>query len=185
MTVDPASPIERLVEDNRTLVDYLRAQGEISFASTVEDNFRKMLLLACASYFEHRLTQDLEAFFKENIGDSSPILNFIRNKAMKRQYHTFFDWNATNANQFFGLFGSDFQRQMKDAVDTDEQLSSAIKAFIRIGQDRNRLVHNNFATQVLESSSEEIYAQYKQALYFLQVFPKKLADFTNDETNRP
>lgn len=41
-----------------------------------------------------------------------PIAEFIRNKAIERQYHTYFNWKenkATSINGFWGLWGDEFK----------------------------------------------------------------------------
>ena len=53
-----SSPIiERLYEDNKLLINKLIADNEISLISTVDDVFRKTLLMSAASYFEHIICQ--------------------------------------------------------------------------------------------------------------------------------
>jgi len=56
---------------------------------------------------------------------------------------------------------------MEDIIQKDEELRLAVGAFMELGRDRNRLVHEDFATFVLEKTAEEIYAQYKSALCFV------------------
>ena len=167
--------IDVLYNDNRALIDYLGEKGEVSFQTSVADNFRKTLLLSVASYYETRVKDLLIEFF----GEDSPELTitFIRNKAIERQYHTFFSWRDKNANTFFGLFGGDFRDFMKQTVKDDEQLSEAIKAFLKLGDARNELVHENFATFPLESTPEQVYELYQKASVFLDALPKKLREY--------
>jgi len=104
---------------------------------------------------------------------------FIKNKAITRQYHTYFHWDSRNANAFFGLFGESFKVFMKQKVDDDPNLDSAIKAFMSIGLERNRLVHQDFGNFVLEKTAADIYEQYRIALKFVEAVPKCIEEFCN------
>ena len=53
---------------------------------------------------------------------------------------------------------------MKSMVSGDEKLDSSIKAFIELGRERNRLVHQNFGTYSIEKTSKEIYELYENFL---------------------
>ena len=77
----------------------------------------------------------------------------VRNKAVSRQYHTWFQWNARNANSFYGLFGSDFRKFMKRKV-RDDNLGDSVRAFLELGNERNRLVHQDYGVFVLEKTTE-------------------------------
>ena len=69
----------------------------------------------------------------------------MNNKAISRQYHTYFSWKDTNANSFFGLFGDIFSNFIKQEVIIANIPSSSIKAFPEIGA-KDRLVHQDFGT---------------------------------------
>ncbi len=81
--------IDRLYQENLTLLEYLRTQGEISFHASVNDYFRKTLLLSIASYFEDTLKQSIISFVEERVGRGNLLLHFLKNKAIERQYHTY------------------------------------------------------------------------------------------------
>jgi hypothetical protein len=55
-------------------------------------------------------------FVRERASGSILLENFVRNKAISRQYHTWFRWEDNNANYFFGLFGTDFRIEMSKRV---------------------------------------------------------------------
>jgi hypothetical protein len=161
--------IDRLYENNEMLLSYLRENGEYSLLSNEESSFPKVLLLAVASYFEEKVKQILLDFFQEQT--TPPLFHFVKNKAIERQYHTFFNWKAANANQFFGLFGEEFKDFMDAEIKDNDTLNDAIRAFMEIGRTRNALVHENFATFPLQKTAKEIYDLYQQALLFLQMLP--------------
>lgn len=182
----PRTVVDGIYEDFCTLVAYLDAGQEISLRSSADENFRKALLLATASYFEHKICDDLVLFAAESSCNCQVLVNFLRNKAIERQYHTFFGWKeARNANSFFGLFGDDFKQHMKGLVDSDDQLRQSIKAFLQLGQDRNRLVHQNYAAFTLEKTAQEIYELYETATAFVESFPTYLREYTEASGGEP
>jgi len=99
-------------------------------------------------------------------------------KAIRRQYHTYFSWDAKNANQFFGLFGKEFKEFMNSEIKKDDKLDDSIKAFLEIGRERNRLTHEDIATFNLEKDTKALYNLYQTALYFVETLPKKLKQFS-------
>jgi hypothetical protein len=115
-------------------------------------------------------------FIREKATRSILVEEFVRNKAVARQYHTWFKWGENNANQFFGLFGADFRAAMVNRVKASEELRESIKAFLDIGEDRNQLVHQDYATFPLEKTLEEIYVLYQKAMLFIETFPNALRD---------
>src|SRR5689334_2051598 len=104
-----SSAIDRMYTEAKDAIAILHQQNALSLEIAASDNLRKALLIAAASYFEHRVSTDVVAFVREN-SSGSLIENFVRNKAVARQYHTWFAWDAKNANSFFGLFGDLFKQ---------------------------------------------------------------------------
>lgn len=162
-----ATPVDRLYEESTSV---LRALGtsEPSLAIAASDNFRKALVLAAASYFEHRVSSCVLEFVQERANGSSLVVAFVKNKAVSRQYHTWFKWDDSNANQFFGLFGSEFKQMMTDRVKASDELRISIRAFLEVGNERNKLVHQDYASFALEKTLDEIYSLYRQALNFVE-----------------
>ena len=62
---------------------------------------------------------------------------------------------------------------MITAVKTDDQLDISVKAFLEIGRERNRLVHQDYGTFTLEKTADEIYKLYQAALTFVEVLPAR------------
>jgi len=169
------SIIDQLYIGGVELVIYLNERKEISLSTEAETNFKKNLLLSAASYFEKVITDLLNSFAESRSNGDPLIIALISTKAIKRQYHTYFAWDtATNANSFFSHFGQDFKKEMEALVKADSNLDGAIKAFLQLGQERNKLVHQNFAEVVLDKTAEEIYKLYQTAIYFLEVIEMKL-----------
>ena len=173
----PGTIVDLLFADHQSLALHLLGAGEVSLLNNVDGNFRKTLLRSAASYFEHALTESLTSIFSEKTNRAKPIVEFVRNKAIARQYHTYFKWSGHNANQFFGLFGSTFRSFMSELVDADSGLDDSIKAFLELGRLRNELVHQNFANFHLEKTAQEIYELYGKAHGFIEGFPVYLTRF--------
>jgi hypothetical protein len=166
----PSTVVDRLYREYRELLACLDAAGEPSLRSAAEETFTKSLLLAAASYFEYRVCGHIVQFVSE-YSHSDMVSNLVRTKAISRQYHTFFNWEGANANTFFSLFGTEFRSYMDRRVAADEYLRSAIRSFIELGGERNRLVHQDFGSYSLEKTAEEIYAAYTQGLLFVEALP--------------
>ena len=174
----PATAVDSLHEEFAALLAFLEEAREVSMRNLADDNFRKALLLAAASYFEQRLTESVLNVVERATSNNHVVRWLVKKKAVERQYHTWFNWNARNANQFFGLFGESFSRHIKEMVKR-EDLSASIQAFLEIGNDRNRLVHQNFASFTLEKTSKEIYDMYRLAAEFVEWFPQELRQFSD------
>lgn len=163
-----ASIVDTLHREFTALLTYLQNEGEVTFQTTAEDSFRKALLLSAASYFETMLMEKLTAFFRKKSQDTDVVISFIQNRALKRQYHALFTWDAKNANSFFGLFGDGFKRYIQAELKNNSELEESIIAFLELGNDRNLLVHQNFATYPLTKTADEIHGLYLKALYFVE-----------------
>jgi RiboL-PSP-HEPN len=171
MNMAEKTAVDRLYREAVAIIEVLRQAREISLEVSSADYFRKALLLAAASHFEHRVCRCVVEFVNEKTGGSTRVESFVRNKAVARQYHTWFSWEASNANQFFGLFGSEFRSAMSDHVGRSDDMQKGIRAFLEVGNDRNRLVHQDFATFPMEKTLEEIYGLYLSALSFVDALP--------------
>lgn len=168
--------VDQLFRDYNEILNYLDNNQQLSYITVVENNFRKAMLLAVASFFEHEMCRCLQDFAKEH-SKNAQLVEFVKNKAIEGQYFKFFNWNsssANNANEFFTLFGEDFLKSMKDEIKKDDQLQKSIIAFLTIGQNRNYLVHNNYAAFTMELTSKEIYELYQKSLLFIGFLPDKL-----------
>ena len=172
---------EALLAVNAIFKDYkqnyavLMEKNEISFASDYKDQFAKVALLACASYFESKVTNIILDTLDTQYCQLT--YNFIHKKALTRQYHTLFDWNANNANNFFALFGKDFKDFMKGKVEKNVDLQKAISSFIEIGGLRNKLAHYNYAMFHLPLTVEDIEVKFNAALVFVNSIPEYTQEF--------
>jgi RiboL-PSP-HEPN len=177
----PATVVDRLHEQFTELVGMLDKAAEPSLRAFADDSFRKSLLLCAASHFETEVTSALTSFVEEASNSNVLISAFMRNKAIGRQYFTLFSWDGTNANQFFGYFGPEFTNYMKARVKAEPQLDESIRAFLEIGRERNRLVHQNYGMFTLEKTADELYQRYQQERKFIELFPLALKEFLERE----
>jgi hypothetical protein len=163
--------VDRLYEESVAVIKTLNAAAELSLEVVAADHFRKALLLSAASYFEHVVSMHVLDYVRQCSGGSSLMENFVRNKAIARQYHSWFQWESQNANQFFGLFGAEFKSTMSKRVEQSTELRSAVRAFLEVGNERNKLVHQDYATFALEKTLDEIYQLYRAARVFVDALP--------------
>jgi hypothetical protein len=173
---DERTSVDRLYAEATEVIRVLDAGAEISLRVSAADQFRKALLLAAASYFEHRICNLLVEFVRECAGGSTLVENFVRIKAITRQYHTLFAWDARNANHFFGPFGDEFRAIMIKRIGDSQEMQASVRAFLEVGSERNKLVHQDYATFPLEKTLEEIYELYRSALNFVESLPLAFRD---------
>lgn len=170
--------VDRLYGEYSAIVSMMDQYNAVSFRNTLNENFRKTLLLSAASHFEFRVTSDVVSFCAEVAGGNPMIPSLVRNKAVSRQYHTWFDWKLSNANAFFNMFGEDFRSHMVDLVKSDQNMAKSIADFLEIGRERNRLVHQDYGSFFLEKTAEEIFGLYVSAMVFVDFVPKALRDYS-------
>jgi RiboL-PSP-HEPN len=168
--------VDRIFGDYGSVVAALAENGDLSLLNSVEENYRKSLLLTAASYFEQRVVEHVVEYARERGGKDELIPRFIENKAAKRQFHTWFAWDSNNANAFFGLFGEDFRNYVTGYIKGVDGFDACISAFLEIGRERNRLVHQNYGAFALEKTAEELYVLYKSANDFVERIPQVLRE---------
>ncbi|ORB17846.1 hypothetical protein BST37_03035 [Mycobacterium noviomagense] len=160
--------VQAVFDDHAAIVAHLQNAGELSYSTTLESTFPKVMLLAAASNLEEQIKAAVIAFVRKTAGDSEEVVNFLRNKAIERQYHTFFQWDGKNANQFFSLFGENFKKRMKEIVDADPELRQSIRDFLDLGNARNSLVHGDYAAAAMDKSALDVLSQYHSACVFVR-----------------
>jgi hypothetical protein len=167
--------IDALYEQNREAIALISKNEEISIASDIDNKLKKHLVMAAASYFEVEVRGAIEKLVESASGGNQAVLALVRQKALERQFHTYFEWGGQNANKFFASFGEEFGKKCKAEVKASEELAGAISAFLELGEMRNKLAHLNFAQFPIEKTSDEIYGLYKRAHEFLEFIRLELA----------
>lgn len=161
--------IERQYQDSNELYTYLLDKGEVSFAIYINNVYKKVLVLSAASYFESKISELITQYAIKASRSDKRIVRLIESKVIQRQYHTLFDWNAKNTNSFWMLFGEETKKEVRQKINGDEKLKTAERCFIELGQQRNLLVHENFAEFDVNTTVEEIYNKYRQACDFISL----------------
>ncbi len=176
--------VDKAFADFRTAAQLMEQHGELSLRSTLDDLFRKSILMAAASYFEHRVSKSVYQFSQDRAQADTLLPSLIRNRVISRQYHSWFDWDRNNANTFFSMFGDDFKAYMNALLENYESLGGSIRAFIEIGRDRNRLAHQDYASFTLEKTADEIFRLYQVALPFVELIPHALVECSDGIRSR-
>jgi hypothetical protein len=172
------SIVDKLYTELSDLRNHLEGAGEISLQNSAEENFRKTFLLASASYFDARFRELLLSFFRDVSKHSPVVVEFAQNTAINsRKYHTLFEWDGKNVNNFYKLFGEDFKTHMLQREKTDTSFAESAKAFLEVGRERNRLIHQNFAAFSIEKNTAELYDLYKKAYQFVVQLPEELRKY--------
>ena len=167
--------VHQIWDELTKLNDAFRDEADLGQRTTFERYKQKLILMAAASYFEAVLKEAILNYMDQQT-QSVAIRNFIDKQGLERKFHTLFDWQAGNANKFFGLFGSEFKEFVKSDAKV-EPLSTYIQDFVFIGTQRNLLVHNNFSTFSLVATSEEIFLKFENATKFVDWLPIGLKKF--------
>ena len=171
------SAIDRCYEECRELLSIAERGGELSLVASSTAIIQKHFAICIASHFEKVLCESIEAYFQTVSGTHIPAVSFAKNKAISRQYHTWFNWDGNNANCFFGLFGEGFKHFMKERAQKDSELDEAIRSFIELGRSRNELVHRDLALTSFDNTLDELFAKYKSACSFVDLFPNILHEY--------
>jgi len=167
MTV-PQAVIDQLCDDNRQLLEVLDRAGEVTLKIAADINFRKVLVMAAASYFEVAVRDVVTSFVSKGSRNNEWIVTFAQKKGLERQYHTLFQWDGKNANSFFGLFGQNCREGHLKDVKAHDSLDECIRAFLELGQLRNQLAHENFGTFALPKTTDELVELYRKADSFVE-----------------
>ena len=157
-----STPIHGIYDEATRLSTLLLRSGEVSLELSTKSHFRKILLLSIASWFEFRLSAAVLKFAEVHSDNHAGLVSIVRIRAISRQYHSWFEWPKQNAGKFYGMFG-ECGSVLKSAVKADDQLQAGERAFLELGDLRNQLVHENFATFPLEKTAEDVYSLYTQA----------------------
>lgn len=169
-----SAKITSLYNEYSELIEFCRSNNQVSFELYINDTYKKSLLLSAASFFESTITKSIHDYVDTKSHQTPEIVAFVDNKAIKRQYHTFFSWDGNNANQFFGLFGEDFKRRAREEI-RSRALDEAEIAFMAVGRERNRLVHQNYVEAQINDTFEEIWNKYVKACDFVELVSQLLS----------
>ncbi len=170
--------VERLHSEIIAITAQLSSTADMSVVSNFEALSAKSLLLASASHFERRVIELLIDTTKL-LGKNEVVAEFVKNQALSRKYHTMFDWDSANLNKFFGLFGTSAKNKMTEET-LDAPLKDCVDAFIFINSERNRLVHRDYASFTLNTTTDEMWERFKKASQFCDWLTHRLRQFVQE-----
>jgi len=178
------NPIETLRNEYDAVIQFLDDQMQPSLSSDIKKHFKKIIALSAASYFEDQIKVILVKSLELSTNYNIPLVSFVKNKAIHRQYHTYFNWSSSNgnkekagnnANAFLSLFGDQFKVEIERKIKSSLEMQLAMTSFIEIGHLRNLLIHNNFASYDLDSkSADEVYTLFEKGQCFVDFIANEL-----------
>lgn len=176
------SPVTKLYSDFEKLKDFLLSNGQLDHYNMIQRDYQKILLISSASYIE-TIVQEVIINYVDYNSSHELILNFLKNKAISRQYHTYFNWDGNNINSFLGLFGSEFKSDISNKIKNDEKTKNNIKSFLELGNLRNELVHQNFINYTIQKTPEEIKTLFDNALLAVKFMKDELNLYNKKDMN--
>lgn len=180
--------VDRLYNEYEEISNFLSSKNEISLSSNLNKQYKKVILLSSASYYEHQIISILSNFVAQCSQNDTRLINFLKIQAISGKYHQLFNWGEQdnpdkpnkNANRFWRLFGNEFKERINKELETKnitdqveikkkEEVITSIQAFLEIGHLRNILVHNNFAAyDYNQKTTQEIYLLHQGANRFIE-----------------
>jgi len=173
--------VDELYKNHIDLLEYVK--NEPSLFSFADNTFKKVLVIAAASFFEEEIKNLLIEFASYSSSNNVPLINFLKNKAIDKKYHEYFQWDENSANSFFGLFGKDFKDLAIKDVEANPELDKAVKSFLELGKTRNDFSHKNFASINPDKTAEDYYNLYQSAQNFLSYLKTKILPVKYQEFN--
>jgi hypothetical protein len=162
-----SATIEFLVENFREAREAAISGGIAARAVFLDEIFAKNLVLSSSSLFEQRISRGIEEHVLKFGGRSDCIVSLVRIKAIKRQYHTYFDWEDEKLGVFPTLLGDTLGSILKTEAKRTPMMENSA-AFLELGSLRNNLVHKNFAVFDCNKTSEELISLCEKAEMFVQ-----------------
>jgi hypothetical protein len=158
-------------EERLEIARSLTEIGDLSLLNTFNTDLPRIFVVATASHFETVVTGHIRDFFAETSHAHPVVMGFVDKRALFRNYHTLFSWNENSVNSFFSIFGKDCGDHYKLLANNQEWLRDSAKAFLRLGQARNELVHGDFASHSPTFTAPEIQQSFSSAQRFVDTIP--------------
>lgn len=176
--------IEHIYQRQTQMRQFFIDHGEPTFAAEIQISGPKTLIFATASAFESEIVEHVRNFVLAGTRGNSALIGLIESKAISRQYHTWFDWEASNANRFLSLFGADFKAYAQPSLSNDP-MKESVTSFLRVGNLRNQMVHQNYATFNLDKTLDEARQTCLEAELFVAGLPALLHGFVPQPDDEP
>ena len=157
--------VEIRFAEYKALLKVLYDGNEISMANSAEEDFRKVLTVSAASYFEklivHTLNEIAGSVSDRRMGEALKNTTFRREK-----FSSLFTWGESNVGGFVKIFGQQFKEHFLKTL-AEPSLKDGMRAFLKLGEQRNYLVHNDFASSTTDQTLDEVFMQYPSARQFV------------------
>jgi hypothetical protein len=157
-------PIDDIVSLREALRAKFDEKLEPSMILEIDRNCTKLLVLTCSSVYELFFSSELLRWVDETTNGHKTIVEFVRKKAVEKQFHTFFDWDKKNANQFYNKMGNTFSEDVKKEIEKNE-LRGAERTFLKIVNVRNNVAHANAS---IDYTFDEVLKMHNEAVGFLE-----------------
>lgn len=157
--------VKGIYDDYVELVRILEVGSSPAGLVAINRSYHKHLLVAAASSLESRVKKLVPEIFKSR--GSTALGTFVAKAVMARNYHTLFDWKAENAFGFFSSFGDECGKNFKSLVKAEDSLKRQHEAFMRLGNLRNLVVHNDYAAYSVDLTPAEVIELYRNACAFV------------------
>lgn len=163
--------LDNLIREQRSIEELLRSNGQLSLVMSAERIFKPAFVLACGSFCEQKLLEQLEAYVARH--KNTRLTRFVRVRAIDRKYHDLFDWDANNSNKFWRFFGEDIPKEISKHLAETTELKEAERAFLNLGRLRNLVAHQ-FESASIEQTLDELATLKDRALRFLDFVNERL-----------
>jgi hypothetical protein len=163
------SLVKEMYEASKEEITALSDRQELSSYLLTTQLLSKAILLVCASFYEHTVTDLVKKLVASHICHNG-VAEWISRIAVEGQFYKWFDFrSAKNTNPFLRQFGSDFQNTVRDLLKHSTRLQNAEKDFLELCIKRNECVHRNFAAYTLDLTLDEIYKKHRSAMTYIRV----------------
>ncbi len=170
-----SNEVDRIYSELNAIKGVITDMGSPSDIVAFEPIASKSMLLATTSYFE-KVICEMIMNHAERMSKATTIVSFIDKQALRRKYHTLFNWEKSNINKFIRLFGPQFSEYIEPQLNKDE-IKSAVKEFMLLGQMRNELVHNNYSEYPMQMTTGDIKGKFDTALPLMVFLAESLSQF--------
>ena len=157
------SAVHTLFDDYTDLVKDLGQSP--SGLTALNRSYHKHLIIAAASGLEDEVKKLVPDIFSR-LGRQE-FAAFVSKRVMARGYHQLFQWEDRSAKGFFTSFGDGSVAAFKNAMSADVAFKAQHDAFMKLGDLRNTVVHNDYASALVEITPDEVMEAFDLALVFV------------------
>ena len=148
-------------------------------------NYHKMriIVISSISFFEQEIYEIIKETYKTN--KNSTLEPFI-DRITQRKYHQLFEFNTSNINKFYSLFGEEFKKWCQKK-EVEDGMSESIAGFVLLNRLRNKLVHENYNYNIdynynIEGDRNKyLYETFKKACEMLNWLSESLKEFEENK----